>query len=246
MAIFRSKDESGCSKSNEELSDFLPLYNSPVYSGPQTRYGNNRWEVYSSKLKRNITLYSNLEYDHWVLIEFNSEVLFFCEQPLKIKIKLPTRTVTSIFDMWIQWKSGLEEFREIKFEEELKDFGTNSRINWQIQAQQKWCELNNKKYSVITEKYIRSNSVYLSNLKIILRHIDGENSKQKDLIIERILRLLSDQKELSIGKIEKTFSDLESFTVRTALFELLYNGKLICDLKEKPLDLRSIVEKKND
>jgi hypothetical protein len=226
----------------ENLNASLPVYSVPLKIGPQSDYGNNRWEVYSPKLQRNVTLYSNLEYDHWVLIESNPEIVFFCEQPLKIRIKLPIGVVTTIFDMWIQWKSGLEEFREVKFENDLEDSRRNSRISRQIQAQRKWCELNNKKYSIITEKSIRSNLIYLSNLKLILRHLDRESNQKKDLISERIIRMLSEQRTLAIGKIEKSFSDVESLTVRSAVFELLHKNRLTSDLENKPLDLNSIIE----
>lgn len=242
MAISRLKKENRNSKGTNESSVSIPLYKSSVFNGPQTRYGNNRWEVYSPKLKRNLTLYSNLEYDHWVLIESDPKVLFFCEQPLKIKIKLPIGVVTTIFDMWIQWESGLEEFREIKFDKELDHSPHNSRVNRQIQAQKKWCELNNKHYSVITEKSIRSNSIYLSNLKLILRHLDRENNKHKESVSERIISMLSQEGASSVGEIENSFSDVESSTVKSIVFELIYKGKLKSDLENKSLDMNSLVE----
>lgn len=245
MAISRLKKNLRDSKSTANNSVSLSLYNSPVYKGTQTRYGNDRWEVYSPKLKRNVTLYSNLEYDHWTLIESNPEIITFCEQPLKISIKLPIGSVTTIFDMWLRWKSGLEEFREIKYENDLEDLQSNSRVSRQIQAQKKWCELNDKKYSIITERFIRSNLIHLSNLKLILRHLVKENHQYQEKITERIIRMVSEQGTSSIGMIQECFTDIESLTVRSAVFELLYRGKLKGDIDAKPLDLNSTVEVAN-
>jgi hypothetical protein len=245
MKISRLQSERQNPSNSEYLSATLPHYTSPVKNGPQNQYGNNRWEVYSPKLRRNVTLYSNLEYDHWVLVESDPEVLFFCEQPLKIKIELPIGTITTIFDMWIQWKSGEEEFREVKFEEELQEISSNSRVCRQIQAQKRWCEIKNKKYSVITEKNIRSNLIYLSNLRLILRHLGSEDIENIKLYSERILLMLLDQGASSLIDIEEIFSDAESLTIRKAVFELIYSGRVITSLDEKPLNMHSKVEVAN-
>ncbi len=45
------------------------------------KYGNNRMIVYSPKLQRQVTLYSNLEYYCYLMLEFDSEIINFCEQP---------------------------------------------------------------------------------------------------------------------------------------------------------------------
>jgi hypothetical protein len=221
------------------------LYSKPIIIGPQSQYGNDRWEVYSHKLKRNVTLYSDLEYDHWVLIESNPEVVFFCEQPLKIRIRLPIGVVTTIFDLWIQWRSGLEEFQEIKFEKDLEDAHSNSRVTRQIQAQKKWCEINSKKYSVITEKSIRSNLTYLSNLKFILRHLGSDYNECKRAYSERIILMLSEQGPSSFSEIENVFREVEFPIIRNAVFDLIYSGKLTTSLNEKPLNMNSIIEVTN-
>jgi hypothetical protein len=169
---------------------FIPsnsTYSTPVTVGPQSRYGNNRWEVYSPKLKRNVTLYSNLEYDHWVIIESNPKVAFFCEQPLKIQIRLPSGvTVTTIFDMWIKWNSGAEEFREVKFNEEIFSANPKSRVARQIEAQKRWCELKGINHVVATEEVIRANPIYLLNCKFIMRHLGSTRHLDLSPYSERI------------------------------------------------------------
>lgn len=41
----------------------------PLITSASKRYGNNRWESFSNKLKRNVYLFSDLEYQHWLQIE---------------------------------------------------------------------------------------------------------------------------------------------------------------------------------
>ncbi|MDQ1636984.1 MAG: hypothetical protein QOF62_323 [Pyrinomonadaceae bacterium] len=77
-------------ESNEQI---LCQYK-PVWSLPSSKFGNNRWIVFSIRLLRLIILYSDLEYDHWVLVESNSRIVLYCEQPLRVRVKLPSGFVT--------------------------------------------------------------------------------------------------------------------------------------------------------
>jgi hypothetical protein len=220
----------------------LPSYKSPIRVGPQTQYGNNRWEVYSPKLKRNVTLYSNLEYDHWVLIEANPHIQTFCEQPLKIRIKLPLGDVTTIFDMWVRWKGGREEFREIKYKSDLNKTLANSRCIRQVEAQMRWCELQNKNYKVITDETIRANPTYLSNWKLILQHLAYVQDIDLKPYLHQIVLKLSLKGESTIVEIEKALPDIEPSLVRSSIFTLLHLGELSADaLKDKCLDRKTCV-----
>lgn len=227
--------------SNSDNSGALVPPYTPVKSGPQTNYGNNRWEVFSPKIDRNITLYSNLEYDHWVLVESNPEIVDFCEQPLRIKIRLPMGTVTTIFDMWVKWESGDEEFREIKFEDEL--LNPKPRTVRQLQAQKKWCEIHEKDHVVITDNIIRSNPIYLSNWRLILRYLDRRTIKTRYLHEERILRLLADKNRVTFGQITRILGGVQPEVLNSTLFAMIYSHKLKVALGDKPLDMESILEK---
>ena len=226
-------------KNDFPVSDFL----SPINIGPQTRYGNNRWEVYSLKLRRNVTLYSNLEYDHWALVEADPEIKTFCEQPLKIQIRLPSGAiVTTIFDMWIRRKSGIEEFREIKFHEELFSANSKSRIVRQIEAQKKWCDLKGISYTVVTEKVIRADPVYLLNCKLILRHLGMTRHLSLALYSERIRVAFKQLNICSLGELENYFPDDESQIIRSAIFDLIISGQIKASLHDESFDKNTKLE----
>ncbi|KRE38153.1 hypothetical protein ASG81_19960 [Paenibacillus sp. Soil522] len=84
------------------------------------RYGSNYWESFSPKLNRNVR-FSDLEYDHWVLLEANHNVKIFCEQPLRIKHLFNGELAESIFDMWVKYQDGSESFIEVKYSNEAWD-----------------------------------------------------------------------------------------------------------------------------
>ena len=51
----------------------------PLIKTRTGRYGNNHWLVFSPKLKRDVNLFSDLEFDNWVLIETDPTVVTFCD-----------------------------------------------------------------------------------------------------------------------------------------------------------------------
>ncbi|MFZ5966497.1 MAG: TnsA endonuclease N-terminal domain-containing protein [Bacillota bacterium] len=107
-----------------------------------------------------------MDYTH---VKFNCKIPdLYCEQPLKIKYFYNDDYVESIFDMWIRYYDNYEEFVEVKYTKELDPQNLKSkRAIRQITVQSLWCQDNNFGYKVQTEKSIRSNSIYLNNLKHI-------------------------------------------------------------------------------
>ncbi|MEK4973669.1 TnsA endonuclease N-terminal domain-containing protein [Niallia sp. FSL R7-0648] len=158
----------------------------PVITDGSKRYGNNRWYSFSPKLKRNIYLFSDLEYEHWLLVESDPQIVDFCEQPLEIISPINGKAKNSIFDMWVKYKNGNQEFREIKYSTDLK----KANVIEQITVQQDWCIKNGYKHRVKTEKEIRENRCLLSNLKIILKTI--KQSVPSEIDQYKIKKLLKD------------------------------------------------------
>lgn len=242
MSISRSKKNFPSHSIHENSNATLPLYNSPVKAGPQTQYGNNRWEVYSPKLGRNVTLYSDLEYDHWVLVEVDPEVQTFCEQPLKIQIKIPIGKISTIFDMWILWNNGIEEFREVKYANDLENYTPDSRIFRQIEAQKKWCELENKNYTIITDKEIRNNQIFLANWKLILHHLGSARDINLSLLANRIELMLLEKRSSTLSEIERVFSDSDAMLIKSAVFQMVYKRKINVLLNTQPLNMKTVLE----
>ena len=189
-----------------------------------TKYGNNYWETYSPKINRNVKLFSDLEYDNWLYVETNPDIISFCEQPLKIQVNIDGKIKESIFDMWILYKDNTEEFIEVKYYSEVT--GTSKRAirsQNQIAAQRKWCEENNYKYCVKTDLEIRKNLHYLNTLKYVI----SEVKRCKDinyLDCKIILELLKDRC-LSISSIIKK-SKLGPYYVMKIICYLIYTGSI--------------------
>ncbi|MEC0232185.1 PDDEXK family nuclease [Paenibacillus alba] len=91
----------------------------PIPIKRSSRYGNNYWVSFSRKLNRNVRLFSDLEYDHLVIVETNPLITSFCEQPLRIHQQMDEGIVETIFDMWTLDRDGIETFVEVKYAQEL-------------------------------------------------------------------------------------------------------------------------------
>jgi hypothetical protein len=203
-----------------------------VWKLAASRFGNNRWIVYSFKLRRLVILYSDLEYDHWVLVESDYRIVSFCEQPLRIRVRLPSGFVTSVFDMWVLFASREEEFREIKYRRELEEDPLAKR---QVCAQSLWCSLKPAHHELYDELQIRANPLLLSNWKKILRCLAATHRLDLTQLCQKILQLLANAGAKALAEIESHFPDFDRAVVHAAIFRLLHDGRATAPLENEPL-----------
>lgn len=141
----------------------------PLITDASKKYGNNRWLAYSNKLKRIVYLFSDLEYEHWLQIESDPDIVEFCEQPIKMEIIDNGKVFSSIIDMWVKYKNGQEAFIEIKYRKDL----LKKSVMKQIYIQEVWCEVNKINHLIRTEDEIKMNPIKLSNLKFLIKQVNN-------------------------------------------------------------------------
>jgi hypothetical protein len=214
-----------------------PRHSLPVSKPPASRYGNNRWIFYSPSLERRMILGSDLEYDECVRIEASLKK-YFCEQPCRIQVHLPQGLVKTVFDFWVHWPDGTEEYREVKYKRDLDD----SRVSRQIGAQQVFCNLHGFKHSVSTEEIVRANPLYLDNWKRILNHLGMTSRINLRPVIDRLMRLLRTAGRCRISQLESAFQSLDPVLVQAATYTLIHRGDLSAALDTQRLDPSLFVE----
>jgi hypothetical protein len=205
---------------------------SPIPMKRSSKYGNNYWEVFSPKLRRNVRLFSDLEYDHWILIESDPNITMFCEQPLRIQQLVNGELVESIFDMWVVDQKREEYFIEVKYSHDLNPLNKKSaRAIRQTTAQKEWCDKHGHHHLIMTEKEIRGNPVRLANLKLIIPYL---KHRLKPVETDRfqILQILKKQRA-TINEIEKLLTDIPQYRIRESIFSLIYEGKIQSDIDQK-------------
>lgn len=195
------------------------------------KYGNNYWTPRGNKVnKRIVELYSDLEFDHWVVVDTNPEVITYCEQPLEISYVLNGQLRTSIFDMWILKKDGSEIFVEVKYKLELTaKHPKYERTQRQIEAQREWCRINNKNYMVCTEEVVRKGRYSIENRTSLCMAVI--NSK-KPVYSNEVLGVIP-HKGLTIKDIVQELTHLSVENVLLTIKWLLYEGDIKANMEDQ-------------
>lgn len=207
----------------------------PIPIKRSSKYGNNYWETYSPKMDRNVRLFSDLEYDHWVLVETNPAVVAFCEQPFEIQYFYGGTPAKSIPDMWIKFKDDSQYLVEVKYSKELNPESKNYlKTNRQITIQKSYCIEKGFRHSIRTEKDIRGNDIFLANMKMLLPYIKSRGYPI-EIDQKKILNIIrSNGNRISTGMIQSSIKDIPAVRIRESIFYLLYLGIISGNLEKIP------------
>lgn len=199
-----------------------------------SHYGSDYWVTYSYKLKRQLSLYSMLEFYQFIILEMDPKVELFCEQPLKIKGVFDGKKKNSVFDFWVKYKDESEEFQEVKSSSDLTgDDRSAVRAKEQIAFQKKWCSDHGYNYKVISEDVIFDGQHRIPNLKILHSHLLRLGGVD-ETIANRLCKKLK-SKKLSLEEIF-ILNYAEKAEMMGIIAYLYYNGMVIIDLNKHPLD----------
>jgi hypothetical protein len=69
-------------------------------------YGTHRYDVYGPKVDRRLTLFGHRTLNAWLQLEFNPDVVAYCERPLRVPDIRPARMV----DFWVHRRDDGERF----------------------------------------------------------------------------------------------------------------------------------------
>jgi len=203
----------------------------PIKIPRSKKYGNNYWIPRGNKVgKRTLDLYSDLEFEHWLTVETNPEVIAYCEQPLEISYLRNGKMRKSIFDMWILNRDYSEMFVEVKYEKEMISLAPKyDRTKRQIEAQQEWCRKNNMAYEVRTEKTIRKGRHSIENRIAITSAVLNSNKPACTL---DVLRSISWHKK-TISDIFQELPHYPEDQVNLALKWLYYQGQVCANIEDQ-------------
>jgi len=203
------------------------------------KYGFNYWESFSPRLKRIVNFFTDLEYENWILIETNPEVVRFCERPKIINSTNKLEDV-SPFDMWIEWKNSKQTMINIFYSSDFdinnKQYEKNMEF---INGKKNWCLNNNFDYEVIIDKDIREPFIYLNNKKKILSNLRVNPNRIKS-DTEKILDLINTEM-LSIKSIHERLINIPLQRIINGICWLIFYGYIDGNFKKSILDLHSEV-----
>ncbi|GEC89252.1 TnsA endonuclease N-terminal domain-containing protein [Brevibacillus brevis] len=212
------------------------MYKQPVITKRSARYGSNYWHVFSPKLQRMVHFFSDLEYEHWLLVEADQTVKRFCEQPVRIEGLYEGAKVSSIFDMWIERVDGSQSFIEVKYTQELDPRNQRSeRSIRQTTIQRKWCVQNNFNYEIKTEKDIRINQILLDNLRVLIPTIKNQLIPN-EIDRHQILKAVGSHR-MSIRHLRAELPHFLPSRLNETIFNMIYFGVFYSNIDQTLLGL---------
>ena len=216
----------------------------PIEMPVGNKYGSDYFITKSYKVRRIIKLYSNLEFKNWLTLELNPEVLTFCEQPYKAEMLVNGKNKETVFDMWVSYKDGLDEFQEVKYLNQLTDPQNKDykRCIEQVNFQKKWCKANDIHYIVRNEIDIEKGEFYMENLLHMSSCIKNYDHAYAKSYYDKIQSLIS-KKTYTLEKLHYDLASLLYFDEFLSVISFAYyDGILSLNLIDYPLDLNSVVK----
>lgn len=131
-------------------------------------------QICSKKLNKSIQFESSLEKDFIYLIEFDTKVSSYLEQPIEIAYidsKGKNRKYTPDFLVNYHDKFRKDEIIEIKYKSELEE--KKDELEEKFESARKYCISNDLVFRVISDTYIRDEKhILLTNIKFLSRYRD--------------------------------------------------------------------------
>lgn len=216
-------------------------YEKPVKMPRGSHYGCDYWIAKSFKLHRSIQLYSMLEYANYLELEMNPDVAYFCEQPVSVELLVGSKMRQTIFDFWVSYADGREEFQEVKYQSDLEGKEKAAlRSQEQVKRQESWCKINNFSYKIITDQNLFGYKYRSQNLSLLSSYMNRfEISPDCELYLKNLKKYAI--QPITISTI-LTEGLLESGSEWMILAYLYYIGKIMININDRPLDTSSEVK----
>lgn len=182
-------------------------------------------------LKRNdlVDFESSLERDYIYILEFDEDVRYYYEQPLKIEFK----NRYYVPDFFVEYWDGTKEVIEIKYTVDLID--NASKYTAKFKATEEFCNSNSMTFKILTENEIRND--YLFNIKF-LRRIQIIHTSQESEYFNEFELLEQNMKKLKKATINSLLDSCTSCESKRAeliqyLWLMIIHRKLNVDLSIK-------------
>lgn len=202
---------------------------SPRFARPadDTRpYGSHRYEVWSPKVRRRLTLFGEVSLKAWVTLEADITVSTFCERPLVIGDVKPPR----IADFWFQRHDLSEQILLVArpLEEQLL-----TKLLERYSGFAAWAKSEGIQFQIIRPDDFYLSPVSFENWRTILHHLAANHALVRPSLVSRVLKERTSA--IAIHTIEQVFDTEDPVIVRAAIFTLVHQGKLRCESLESEL-----------
>ncbi|SOE87241.1 hypothetical protein SAMN05446935_7828 [Burkholderia sp. YR290] len=203
------------------MENSLPILQPLALARPR---GAHRFEAFSLKLARRVTLYRHAALQQWVLLEASPTVEAFCERPGFLIIGGQQLFV----DFWVRYADRQELV--ILSETMPEDHAMSEAVGT--------LDMQGLSIRRVESAELIASRVWINNWRSMLPCLVANRRLFARALSESIVRLLSEPKRLA--DIERQLSTGDPVLVRASLFNLLREGRVSApELHSQPLSLRT-------
>jgi hypothetical protein len=167
---------------------------------------------------------SGIERDYAHLLNYDPQVVWYEEQPIKITYIFEQKKRSYTPDFAVHWRQGLPSLVECKPASRLND--PENLQKWT--AARLWCDLHGYTFLLVTDESLKKWRVVLDNIKNMAGHAHQRITPQAK---EHLLRIVqAENRALSVEEVVERASPLEPYIVRSCLWHMLYTRELFTDL----------------
>jgi hypothetical protein len=193
----------------------------------------------SLKNERSVAFESLIERDYIYLLEFDSNVIRYQEQPVTISFKFSNRTHNYTPDFLVQRKNKIQLI-EIKPKSKLEKLLSNELTIKKYEAATLYCKSNNfDEFKIVTDEEIRSGCI-LENIKTLF-HYSRSHVPAADKIKIRNELMLNGPQKISDLLLKICDSIGCHSKYHSYILSLLYHKEISTDL-QSPINKISIID----
>lgn len=192
-----------------------------TYDCPQPArrpYKSFRFDVFSLKAGRRMTLYGKAAFSQFIELEADHEVSALCERPLKIPDLKPQRHV----DFWAL-RGGRPHFHLLLSKSGARDA---EKPKPAMEDLRKWVKGEAGVLHEVVVDVFNDRRILHANWATILQHLVTHRWQVTQELLERLAIELPPA--FTLAQIEGQTPDVDEILVRAAVFSLLANGNLRC------------------
>ncbi len=181
-------------------------------------YGSYRFDVYSLKAKRRMTLFGKASLCLFIDLEADFEVSAVCERPLVMPDTKPVRVV----DFWAI-RGGVPTFfllttQSAAWDREKEKLSYVDFFQWVKDCKGKLVE-------VLVEDFEKRRIRY-DNWSIILQNLIAHRGQVSENLLDRCTEHMPERWQLQ--QFENSIPEVDNMLIQAAVFSLLAQGKLQC------------------
>lgn len=200
----------------------------------QRPYGSYRFDVFSLKAGRRMTLFGKAALGQFIELEADHEVSAICERPLKIPNLRPERAA----DFWAIC-GGKPTFFLLVSGDGLGETGKKKAVMDEFRT---WVKAQGALLTEIDVAGFHERRTFHSNWATILQHLIAHRGQVVPALLERCALVM--QPRFTLAQFESQLFDVDAMLARAAVFHLLASGRIRCrSLATEPLHPGTILER---